>query len=138
MQYIERIYRGRINRKNYALGLLFTMSSMALMFPLTIPMGLIVPQHYPYISAMIFALWFIAAIIHVFSLHVRRLHDLNASGNWLFFAIVPGAGPIMIIYLLLAKGKEGNNKCGEAPAKKDKFFDVFFGRELKRGTAIEG
>jgi len=47
------------------------------------------------------------------SLSARRCHDLNKSG-WLYIAvIIPILGVLIALYLLFAKGTEGNNKYGE-------------------------
>lgn len=51
-------------------------------------------------------------LVHI-SLGARRCHDLDKSG-WLYIAVmIPFLGALVALYLLFAKGTEGNNKYGE-------------------------
>jgi uncharacterized membrane protein YhaH (DUF805 family) len=50
---------------------------------------------------------------------VRRLHDTNRSGWWLFFALVPVIGVIMLIIWLASRSREGVNKYGPPPQDLD-------------------
>lgn len=47
----------------------------------------------------------------------RRLHDLGFDGRFALVALVPGAGWLLLIYLLLATGQVGANKYGAEPAE---------------------
>lgn len=50
------------------------------------------------------------------SLCVRRLHDQARRGWWLFVALVPVLGPLLLAYWLVFKrGTEGENQFGEDP-----------------------
>ena len=46
---------------------------------------------------------------------IRRLHDLNRSGWFMFAAIIPLLNLVLGIYLLFFKGTEGYNQYGEDP-----------------------
>ena len=130
MQYIKRIYRGRINRRYYALGLLFVIFLTILVSSLVGVIGSIIPGRYPTISMIIFLFLVATIIVHVFSLHVRRLHDLGIGAKWLFLSIIPGIGLIFLCYLLFAKGNKDINKYGEAVPENSKFFHTFFNDRL--------
>jgi uncharacterized membrane protein YhaH (DUF805 family) len=50
----------------------------------------------------------------LFSLIVRRLHDLNASAWWLLITFIP-FGALLFFALPFKKGSSGINKYGEPP-----------------------
>ncbi len=43
------------------------------------------------------ALWSLAVLVPGIALTVRRLHDTNKSGFWIFIALVPVIGPIVLL-----------------------------------------
>jgi len=47
---------------------------------------------------------------------VRRLHDSDKSGWWLFIWLVPLVGPITVIVFLCLRGTDGPNRFGMGPA----------------------
>ena len=52
--------------------------------------------------------------LQYFPLSVRRLHDLNTSGWYVFLTFVPFC-QFFILWLMFKKGTEGTNKYGEEP-----------------------
>ena len=48
------------------------------------------------------------------SLMVRRIHDLNKSGYYIFLTFIPLLGHILVIYWACAKGSEDTNLFGES------------------------
>ena len=46
---------------------------------------------------------------------VRRLHDTDRSGFWIFFALVPFVGSIMLIVWEASAGTPGPNRFGADP-----------------------
>ncbi len=132
MNYLVRIYNGRLNRKRYGLGLLLcaafiivvgAISAVALIPALKkIPGG-------GSIAAVTFVLvlW-PAYLAHLFSLHARRLHDLGKSGWYSLMFPLPFIGIVVLIYLLLKNGQETANKFGEIPSKETKLLDALLNR----------
>ena len=57
------------------------------------------------------------AFILSVSIHIRRFHDIGNSGLWLLLAIIPYAGLLVFLYLLIKKGQPGPNKYGEVPTQ---------------------
>lgn len=57
---------------------------------------------------------FIVAIIWSYCvLAIKRLHDINKSGCYLLWSLVPIAGPILMLYwTLIEKGTAGDNEYG--------------------------
>ena len=52
----------------------------------------------------------LAIIVPCIALMVRRLHDINKSGWYIFMGLIPLAGPIiLLIYWLTPSVAEGNN-----------------------------
>ena len=53
---------------------------------------------------------------------VRRLHDINKSGWFIFISLIPILGAIIVLVMTIEKGTLGKNRFGEYPLKfkKDK------------------
>jgi len=61
---------------------------------------------------------------------IRRYHDLNKSGWWLFFAFLPIIGPIwQFIELGFIRGTDGDNHYGPTPGS----FNPTFESDDERG-----
>lgn len=115
-QYLEKLYSGRISRKNYVLGLLFFFV-LDLLILIVISL-LNIPLVY-------FLFWF-ASLVFVFALHVRRFHDIGGSTWQVLLLFIPIVNfLIFIFYLLLTSGEENDNKYGNPPKGKKFFNDVF-------------
>ncbi|MCG7417073.1 MULTISPECIES: DUF805 domain-containing protein [Microbacterium] len=57
---------------------------------------------------VIYLLWALATIVPHLALTVRRLHDTNRSGFWIFIAFVPFVGGLVLfIFMLLPSNPEG-------------------------------
>lgn len=54
----------------------------------------------------------LAVLVPGFAVTVRRLHDVGRSGSTLFWALVPGAGGLFILYLLAKPSDSGANQFG--------------------------
>ena len=46
---------------------------------------------------------------------VRRLHDINRSGWWLFLNFVPVVGPLFLLYFFVQPSDEAPNRYGPVP-----------------------
>ncbi len=65
--------------------------------------------------AAFYGLYVIAVFIPALSLAVRRLHDTDRSGFWLFLFLVPFFGVIILIVFLAQKGTPIANRFGTPP-----------------------
>ncbi len=63
----------------------------------------------------IYCLYGIAVMIPGFTAGVRRLHDVGKSGWMLLVALIPIAGAIWLIVLLVKDSEPGENKWGPNP-----------------------
>ncbi|MDB9768020.1 DUF805 domain-containing protein, partial [Candidatus Pelagibacter sp.] len=66
---------------------------------------------YSGISSLIVLLLFIPAI----SVSVRRLHDIDKSGWFVFISVIPFIGWVILAIMLIGKGTEGKNRFGKYP-----------------------
>jgi uncharacterized membrane protein YhaH (DUF805 family) len=55
---------------------------------------------------------FLALILPMISVTVRRLHDTDKSGWWYWVAIIPFIGGIWLLILLIMPGTPGQNRFG--------------------------
>ncbi len=132
MNYLVRIYSGRLNRKRYGLGLLlcagFIIAVGAISAVALIPV-LKKIHGGGSIAAVVFVLILLPAYVaHLFSLHARRLHDLGKSGWYSLLCLVPYINLIVLIYLLLKNGQENTNRFGEVPSKETKLLDALLNK----------
>ena len=61
---------------------------------------------------MIFGL---ATFIPLWSVAIRRLHDLNSSGWWILISLLPILGTLILIVAFLSPGTKRTNKYGLNP-----------------------
>ena len=54
-------------------------------------------------------------LVPAVSMAVRRLHDLDLSGRWLWIILVPLAGVVMLMIWDISRGTEGANRFGPDP-----------------------
>jgi uncharacterized membrane protein YhaH (DUF805 family) len=55
---------------------------------------------------------------------VRRLHDLGKSGWWYLIGLIPVAGAIWLLVLMLTEGQESDNKYGSDPKTTADVFPI--------------
>jgi uncharacterized membrane protein YhaH (DUF805 family) len=59
--------------------------------------------------------WLLVTLLPSIAVGVRRLHDTNRSGWWLWIGLVPGIGAVVLLVLMLIEGTPGANEYGENP-----------------------
>jgi uncharacterized membrane protein YhaH (DUF805 family) len=57
----------------------------------------------------------IAAILPRLAVAIRRLHDIDRSGWWIFIVVIPVVGWIMLLIWYCKKGDEHANRFGDPP-----------------------
>lgn len=106
-------FKGRARRSEFWFAALFT----ALV---SIAIGIIAPGHremmngweYDQNSALS-DLWSLATLLPSLAITWRRLHDVNKSGNYFFFVLIPIAGVIMLLIQLTKDSAPGANEHGD-------------------------
>ena len=56
---------------------------------------------------LLYLLWVLAVIFPQFAVSIRRLHDIDKSGWWILFGLVPLIGGIMLLIWAVSRGTEG-------------------------------
>ena len=65
----------------------------------------------PYLTLAVSLVLFMPSL----AVHVRRLHDINKSGNWYFIVFIPVIGPLILLFWMMCKGSAGKNRFDSDP-----------------------
>ena len=111
-------YRGRARRKEFWMFQLFTT-----LISWTIPIILGKAAYTLFDSLDIgvavyglsFLLYGILSLIANLAVYVRRLHDLNRNGWWLFINVIPFIGWLLTLIWSLSPSQAGSNRYGPNP-----------------------
>ena len=57
----------------------------------------------------------LAILIPSLAVTVRRLHDIDRTGWWIFINLIPLIGPIVLLVFAVTPGTPGNNQYGPNP-----------------------
>ncbi len=77
----------------------------------------------------IFTIYALAVLIPSIAVAVRRLHDNNKSGWWIFISLIPLIGTIWLLVLFFMDSQPGSNKYGRNP--KEARVQTYSTTELK-------
>lgn len=111
MEYLNKLYSGRLNRRTYLVGSII----LAIIYWL---IGLIVGSlgYGSGVFSLVYWILLILMIVFGLSLSVRRFHDLGQTGWLCILLAIPLVDIGVWFYLLLAPGKMGSNVYGAQPA----------------------
>jgi len=98
-------FSGRARRKEYWMFVLFNLIAYFIAGVLDGIFG----------GGAVEALYGLAVLLPSLAVAVRRLHDTNSSGWWLFISLIPIVGGIWLLVLLASDGAAGSNQYGENP-----------------------
>lgn len=96
-------YQGRASRSAYWWFVLFSVIAFVVLIILGVALKTF--------GLLLDVLGYIAMVLVSLPLGVRRLHDSNKSGFWLFIALVPFGGIVLLVFYLL-DGTPGPNRFG--------------------------
>ncbi len=105
------VFTGRARRKEYWLFILFNLivelvlSSIQWIIEAAVDIDI----------NLLTSIYGLAVLIPSLAVSVRRLHDTNRSGFWLFIALVPLVGFIVLLVFTIQDGQHGENKYGPNP-----------------------
>ena len=102
----KRLFQGRLKRFHFLIGSVlinFIMGSFLVYYFIQMRFG------------MYKTLWslFALCLFCLMSLIVRRFHDMNGSGWWALLFFIPLFNLILLIYLFIYPGTEGENSYGQ-------------------------
>jgi uncharacterized membrane protein YhaH (DUF805 family) len=110
------VFSGRARRKEYWMFVLFNLIAAIILMVLDNLFGtnftvgeMVLPYGFLYLIYML------AIIIPSLAVAVRRLHDTDRSGGWIFISLVPFIGGIWLLVLMCLEGTRGANRFGEDP-----------------------
>jgi uncharacterized membrane protein YhaH (DUF805 family) len=106
-------YSGRASRSEYWN---FQISSFLIRI---IPIFLFFDYSLFFVATAVNILVNIALIPASLSSFVRRLHDVDRSGWWIFISLIPVAGVILLLVWTVTRGTEGPNRFGGDPLAAD-------------------
>lgn len=115
-------FRGRVSRRTYWLAILFlTLATFALdrLFPGTtyVHTDALGHRQQNYMLSVVLDAWVGLTIIPALAAGSRRLHDTGKSAGRLFWLLIPGLGPLLLLVWLSRSGDGAVNKYGEPPAE---------------------
>lgn len=94
--YFSRLFNGRLNRSGNVLGIV-TVAGAVTVISMILFSGLILISNPVVARAIPLVLAFIVVLFYLFSLSLRRLHDLNRSGWWLLLFLPGEIGTIIFL-----------------------------------------
>ena len=140
MKFITNLFKGRINRRNFLIGLIF----YTFVFLIVLAIDSIISNsgiscndindhsiscsssiliHHAFKPNLVYGL---ISIIFFLSLASRRLHDLGRSLWFCLLFLVPSVNLLLYLYLCFKEGQQETNKYGNKPSKNIKFpGDIF-------------
>jgi len=74
---------------------------------------------------VIFGLAYLGVIIPSLAVTVRRLHDTNRTGWWIFIRVIPFVGSLVLFIFTVIEGTRGPNRFGPDPKGRDATVEVF-------------
>lgn len=111
-------FSGRARRKEYWMFILFHI--IFLIAAMVIDM--LVGTTFGVLSyGLVYVLYSLALLVPSLAVIVRRLHDTNRSGAWIFIGLIPLIGGIWLLVLMCLEGTQGENKYGQDPKKENSF-----------------
>ncbi|MBI1838180.1 MAG: DUF805 domain-containing protein [Flavobacteriia bacterium] len=105
-------FSGRARRKEYWMFVLFHIIFLIVAAILDSSFGTTLPN-IPY--GLIYILYSLFVFIPALAVTVRRLHDVNKSGWWIFISLIPLIGGIWLLVLQVTEGDSGSNEYGSDP-----------------------
>ncbi|GEM_PF-1640566 len=118
---ITRVFTGRINRRDWLMGKAYMLLFLLLSFLLGGFIAHVFERDVDLLGIANIA-WFLLTVWIVMislSLDVRRLHDFNKNWHWVLILVIPLAVLPYVLFLLLKKGDENENKFGPPPAPRE-------------------
>jgi len=106
------VFSGRARRKEYWLFFLFNLIIALVLGFIDGAAGLADPQSG---YGPLGGLYALAVLIPGIAVSVRRLHDTDHSGWWLFIVLVPLIGAIVLLVFMVRDSLQGQNQYGPSP-----------------------
>ena len=107
--------KGRASRKEFWLfHLIGPLSVVVAMIFLTLIRILVPIEAFNTIISLLWLVYIVGLLIALVAISIRRLHDTNRNGAFIFLVFVP-LGGIVLLILHCLQGTDGDNKYGPNP-----------------------
>lgn len=106
------VFSGRARRKEYWLFALFNLIIALVLGFIDGAAGLADAQSG---FGPLGGLYTLAVLVPGIAVSVRRLHDTDHSGWWLFISLVPLIGAIVLLVFMVRDSQQGQNQYGPNP-----------------------
>lgn len=73
------------------------------------------PTHMHGAVSPYYSIFVIVTFLPTLAVMVRRLHDINRSGGWIFILLLPVIGMLIMLFWLCSRGTYGANRFGPDP-----------------------
>jgi uncharacterized membrane protein YhaH (DUF805 family) len=93
----------------------FVLATIIAGFALGIIIGILAAIKLAFLGYILYVVFYIGIIFPSLSLAVRRMHDQDKSGWWLWIGLIPFVGGIILLVFYCLPGTEGPNQYGSAP-----------------------
>ncbi|MFC5799867.1 DUF805 domain-containing protein [Streptomyces formicae] len=100
------VFSGRARRKEYWMFTLFHVIALIVLMIVDFAAGT---------TPLIYGLYALATFLPSLGVTVRRLHDTDRSGWFIFIGAIPLVGFIILLVFLAGEGKPAENKHGANP-----------------------
>jgi uncharacterized membrane protein YhaH (DUF805 family) len=98
-------FSGRSSRSEYWFWVLFVLIADVVAIAIDAAIGM----------QIVSSLFGLAVLLPGLAVTVRRLHDLDRTGWWIFLGLIPLVGAIILIIWFCSKGTDGQNRFGADP-----------------------
>lgn len=105
------VFSGRARRKEYWMFVLFNFIFAIIAAILDSVLAIALVSYYGPISIV----YLLAVLVPGLAVIVRRLHDVEKSGWYIFISLIPIVGSILLLIKLCSDGTPGENKYGPNP-----------------------
>lgn len=109
-------FNGRARRKEYWMFVLFNSFAAIIGVVFDNILGFTINQTG---YGFIYLIYILAVFVPNLAVSVRRLHDIGKSGWMLLVALIPIAGAIWLLVLMVKNGTPGSNQYGPDPKAAD-------------------
>lgn len=105
------VFSGRARRKEYWYFFLFNILVSLVFAVIDAMLGSLNANGFGLLSSC----YSLAVLIPSIAVSVRRLHDTDRSGWWLFIALIPVIGAIVLLIFMVLDSEAGSNQYGANP-----------------------
>ena len=105
------VFSGRARRKEYWMFVLFNFIAEIVLGIIENIIGMSAVTN----SSVLTGIYGLAVLVPALAVSVRRLHDTNHSGWWLFIGLIPLIGAIILLVFMVRDSQPGDNKYGPNP-----------------------